>query len=273
MTALNQPFIGTPPVATNAITPAAIITTLAEHLSALRATYYDATGHTFDYRGLNQHCNKVLAFSGELAQLQPNVFDKLSPEARTAFWLNVYNLLAIHAVIAHGVTGSVLDKHGFFTTSQYQIGDYRLSLDDIEHGILRGNAKKYLGLSHPFSADDPRLALVISEPDPRIHFALYAACRSSPPWQVYMPDQLDTQLDHASRDTLRRDLRAGAGGISLSLPKVFQWYANDFGSSLDIVRFVHETLADMPSLRLGRESPERVEIAYLDYDWSLNQTE
>lgn len=76
--------------------------------------------------------------------------------------------------------------------------------DDIEHGILRGNATapaslgallKLPFLARPqFKKGDPRREYVVTPVDPRIHFALVCGAKSCPPIKLYTPDNLDDGL-------------------------------------------------------------------------------
>lgn len=51
------------------------------------------------------------------------------------------------------------------------------SLDDIEHGVLRGN-RPHPSSPEPLLRDgDPRLQFVMSRVDPRIHFALVCGAK------------------------------------------------------------------------------------------------
>jgi len=58
------------------------------------------------------------------------------------FFINIYNALTIHGLTQASITPtSPLMYMGgrFWTSTKYQIGDFEFSLDDIEHGVLRGN--------------------------------------------------------------------------------------------------------------------------------------
>jgi hypothetical protein len=77
----------------------------------------------------------------------------------------------IHAYVEVGPPGSLIQRHRFFNRVTYLIGGHFFSLNDIEHGILRGNRKPPGGLGRQFSRSDPRLPLCLPEPEPRIHFA------------------------------------------------------------------------------------------------------
>lgn len=52
---------------------------------------------------------------------------------------DVYNALTIHGLAAaEQLPKSVLDVSNFWKLTSYSIGGMAFSLDDIEHGILRG---------------------------------------------------------------------------------------------------------------------------------------
>src|SRR6185436_18824857 len=103
------------------------------------------------------------------------------PEAeadRRALWINVYNALALHAGRGR-LSNRLLDVLEIYRT-RYAIAGVPLSLDEIEHGLLRG------GAPHPalpwsrMSRADPRRRLAVPL-DPRIHFALNCGAISCPP--------------------------------------------------------------------------------------------
>ena len=73
----------------------------------------------------------------------------------------------------------------FFNTSSYMIGGHQYSLQDIEHGILRGNRKGPGQFKKPFNKGDPRAEAAVHEVDPRIHFALVCGAKSCPPIKTY----------------------------------------------------------------------------------------
>ncbi len=53
--------------------------------------------------------------------------------------IDVYNALTIHGlVVAEEVPSSVLQVTRFWQDTAYNIGGLVFSLDDMEHGILRG---------------------------------------------------------------------------------------------------------------------------------------
>ena len=243
---------------------------LVAGLATVRAKYYYLDDNSFAYQAFasSKEFDLFTTLSYALSQFKPEQL--ASREEKLAFWLNVYNMLMIHGVIAHNITTSVHDERKFFTDSQYKIGEHTLSLDEIEHGILRGNAKKYLAFSHTFARADARNRLIINIPDPRVHFAFYSACRSSPPWHIYKPEAIDEQLGQAVSALLQRDLNLGAGGASMQIPKFFQWYEDDFGDRARVITLIADYFPDDPQMAIARDNPGRVEFSYLDFDWTLN---
>ena len=109
------------------------------------------------------------------------VSDLVTDHQKIAFWVNIYNVLEIHAQFIIGGAFSV-HQDVYLCTSAYNVGGYVLSLNVIQNGILRGNRRgpcHYVDsriLTHklfrPLAPDDPRKLLAVTELDVRIHFAL-----------------------------------------------------------------------------------------------------
>ena len=181
-----------------------------------------------------------------------------------AFWINLYNALILHGVIHYKVSGSMLRDIGFFRRVAYYVGGMRFSADDIEHGVLRGNRHHPYFPFPQFARDDPRLMMSIEDPDPRVHFALVCGARSCPPISAYDGEQLDTQLDQAAATFINGiGAHFDPGGPTLSLSRIFKWYAGDFGGREGVLRLVNEYLDT-------REDITGARVRYLPYDWSVN---
>jgi hypothetical protein len=117
---------------------------------------------------------------------------------KLAFWINIYNTVVIHGVIELGLEKSVKELPAFFNRVTYEIGGFRFSLNEMEHGILRGNRRHPYGLLKPFLRKDPRMKFTITPLDPRIHFALVCGARSCPPIAFYEAERIDSQLQLAA---------------------------------------------------------------------------
>ena len=194
-------------------------------------------------------------------------------EQRLSFWINIYNTAVIHGVIELGLQKSVKEFPGFFDRVSYEIGGFRFSLNDIEHGILRGNRRHPYRLFKPFNGRDPRLPFSILPMDPRIHFTLVCGARSCPPIGFYEAGQIDDQLQLAAMSFINSPqvkILFQEGAVHISM--IFKWYKADFGGS-------RESLLDTILILLDEGEPKtclkqkkgHLQIRYLPYDWNLNE--
>lgn len=185
---------------------------------------------------------------------------------RLAFWINVYNALVFHGVVALGVRWSMWETPNFFGRVSYRIGGFVLSADEIEHGILRGNARRVVPPFRCFGGRDPRLALASYPVDPRVHFAITCGARSCPPVGVYRAATLDGQLDRAARNFLNQEVALdGTGSVSCS--RILKWYGRDFDAAGGLTGFLLRYLDEGPvrAAVLARARPCDV---YRSYDWA-----
>ena len=240
--------------------------------SALReacAAHYDPERHVFHYARFAQSP----AFEAlELAARALADFDcaSLRIGLRLAFWLNVYNALVLHAVVARDARDGVRALGDFFSGSQYVIGGHVLCLDEIEHGLLRVNAPRPGLAGKPLRRDDPRLELAPYLFDERVHFAMYSACRSSPAPAAYRAEGLGESLERATCGYLARHVRLGADGATLVVPKQFEWYAADFGGARSVFEFVAARLQGEAELQAVARLELALRLRYAEFDWTLN---
>ncbi len=242
---------------------------LEEALQAARSAYFDADGLSCDYAGLaaSPEHGRIAAGLAGLAAFDPK---RVRIPAQTAFWLNIFNALVVRDAAELALAASVREVQAFFERRRLQVGGLEFSLDDIEHGLLRGNVPKFRALRAPMRRDDPRLAYMPLAYDERMHFAMYCAARSSPPFRVYDGGKLDVQLEEATAHYLRRQVRVEKDGALVVLPRQFYWYPDDFGGERSALVFalarLDEELVEPVDRRRGR-----VKIRYAEFDWTLNR--
>jgi hypothetical protein len=173
---------------------------------------------------------------------------------RFAFWINAYNLLAIRTVADHWPVAGIRDLGGVFSPIWKKpagvVGGRTLSLDEIEHGILR-----------------PRFR------DPRVHFAIVCASVSCPDLRAepYRGARLSEQLDEAARIFLAnpaKGLRLDEGSRTLAVSSIFRWFAEDFAAAGGILAFVRARAEPPLASRLA--GFRDADLAWIDYDWSVN---
>jgi hypothetical protein len=192
-------------------------------------------------------------------------------EAKLAFWINIYNALVVHAVVELNISKSVKEVRSFFKAVCYNVGGYVFSLDDIEHGILRGNKKKHVLSSRPFSGGDPRKEFMLEKTDPRIHFTLVCGSSSCPPIDVYEEGEIDAQLDLVTSGFVNSDeVIVEQETKRLRLSRIFKWYKNDFGGTEGVIDFIITYRYDPDEKDFLQKAFADLRIVYNDYDWSLN---
>ncbi|KAA0175563.1 hypothetical protein FNF27_02973 [Cafeteria roenbergensis] len=158
-----------------------------------------------------------------------------------AFFLNLYNAMVCHGLCAFG-RSPTLAMTCFFDRVQYRVGPWRLSLNDIEHGVLRCNRPRPSSLSAPFGACDARKCLSFRSVDPRVHFALNCGARSCPAIRIYCPFSVDKALDTAVAAFLAvpQNFSVDACTGEVRLSKLFAWYRQDFAgeSPVELLRWM-----------------------------------
>eukprot|EP00897_Mesotaenium_endlicherianum_P008555 jgi/Mesen1/7728/ME000407S06958 len=198
----------------------------------------------------------------------------MSREEKLAFWINIYNALVIHAMVQNGPPSSTFDRLFFYKSNKYHIGGYEFSLDDMEHGVLRGNqapSLSFLG-RRAFSSTDPRRFQALPPVDPRIHFALNCGAKSCPPIKVYTAETLEAGLDGAAAAFCESEVVVNVQENVVTLSKILDWYKADFGSTTEQrLRWLLPHLEDgkkrdLESL-LKKGTPL---VEYSTYNWDIN---
>jgi Protein of unknown function, DUF547 len=194
---------------------------------------------------------------------------------RLAFWTNIYNTAVIHGVIELGLERSVKEYPGFFDRITYEIGGFRFSLNEMEHGLLRGNQRHPYRILRPFRKRDPRLEFTIVPLDPRIHFALVCGARSCPPIGFYEAEQIDFQLGLAAMSFINSpQVKILPGEKTVSISMIFKWYKIDFGGSdRALLATLLNYLDEGKDKAFLEENRNQIRIRYQPYDWNLNQSE
>ena len=192
-----------------------------------------------------------------LDALSPGALDALDPAERLALWINVYNAATGDALLDDPTRLS--NRRRFFGSPVVSVAGAELSLDEIEHGILRRSQWKYgLGyLPNPFPSAYVRRHRV-AEPDPRIHFTVNCGAAACPAVFAYDPATVDEQLDHAAETYLRGETVVADG--TARVPRLMLWYRGDFGGTSGIRKWLR---------RCGVIDPDATpKIRYREYDWT-----
>lgn len=199
--------------------------------------------------------NDVYAYVAQLTSIVP---ESLGRDHALAYWINVYNALAVALAkeADESDASSVLDIRSGFHRRVVHVAGEALSLIDIEHGKIRRFR------------------------DPRIHAALVCGSLSCPTLRPvpFVGVDLDRQLDEQMRHFL------SAGGLvidrtagTVSLSRVFLWYGTDFVRPMRMPSFVPVSrssvlrsllpwLSEQDQRWAGEATPK---VSFQDYDWGL----
>ncbi|MDQ3046043.1 MAG: DUF547 domain-containing protein [Bacteroidota bacterium] len=179
-------------------------------------------------------------------------------DEKKAFWLNIYN--AFVQYILKKNPEKFKSRSSFYKAKQVTIAGKKLSLDDIEHGIIRhSKAKLSLGYTRKLFAGKFEKQFRVHQLDNRVHFALNCGAKSCPAVAYYVPADLNDQLESAVTGYLQAECTY-KDGVS-EVPVLFSWFRGDFGGKKGIKKYLkkYKVIPDNsdPSLKFKK------------YDWTL----
>ena len=212
------------------------------------------------------HDQTVQVYLDHFRQLDAAALDAAldSQTRQLALWINVYNGYTQHFLKTNPAL-YLKDRPAYFSKAQVGIAGDVVSLEDIEHGVLRRGATIYT-LGHVrllFWRSDFIQRFAVDSVDYRIHFALNCGARSCPAVLPYTADQVNQQLDASTRDYLQREARYDAASNIVQVPALLRWFSADFeGGSADAKRGILRRYGVIPA----DAAPD---IEYRPYDWTL----
>lgn len=241
-------------------THAAWTALLRKHVRLLRggqATQVHYAGFAADRASLK-------AYLDSLSAVPAAAFAAWSKAERQAFLTNAYNAFTVELILTRHPDLKSIKDLGSLLSNPWKpkwiaLLGTKVSLDDIEHAMLRKRG---------------------DYDDPRVHFAVNCASIGCPALreEAFVASRLDAQMDEQTlrfmSDRTRNRYNVQRGRLELS--KIFDWYGEDF-------RLGHRGIASLPAFaaryadQLADAPADRdrirgggVDIAFLDYDWALN---
>lgn len=186
-------------------------------------------------------------------RLQSTKITQYNRAQQKAFWINLYNSATVRLILKNYPVDSITDiKFGFFSFGPWDetlltVEGQKLSLNDIEHGILRPIWN-----------------------DPRIHYAVNCASMGCPNLaaKAYTAENSESLLEQGAKDYINHPRGFKWDGDDLVLSKIYKWYGVDFGGNEKaILNYLKPYLSQGDQQRLVQFKGD---IDY-DYDWALNQ--
>jgi len=199
--------------------------------------------------------SQLKAYLANLQTVDPRTLDR---SEQFAFLANLYNARTIDIVLDAYPVRSIKDialggggllgvfNGGPWKAKVVKILGVDLSLDDIEHGILRPVFK-----------------------DPRVHYSVNCASLGCPNLQMeaFSGARLNEELDAAAKQYVNnsRGVKAGSGGITAS--SIYSWFKEDFGGADEgVLRHLRKYATPQLAAKMAAAGS----IASYGYDWSLN---
>ena len=214
-------------------------------LDAHLVTETDDGIHRLDYRAALDDLEALSAYVAGLEAIDPA---SLPDQEALAYWLNFYNAGMIQLILQRGEFDSVIeDQFYHFLTDHFTVAGQALSLDKIEHQVIR-----------------------VQWAEPRIHYGLNCASLSCPNLQpeVFTGLELEGQLDAAARAYINHPRGVGpVRGARVEVSEIFDWFQEDFGGT-DAAVIEHLRLYAAPDLAANLASARR--LRFQPYDWTLN---
>src|SRR6185437_9759602 len=191
------------------------MTQLYDNWSRLLAEIVTAEGRV-DYVRLAERREILDRVMGDFAAVSPDATPAAfaAEEDQLAYWLNAYNAFTLHAIMdEYPITSVWKTRDGqFFQRRRHIAGGLAVSLDDIEHSILRS-----------------RFA------EPRIHFALNCGSNGCPPIRpsAFQADGLRETLRTATQQFLASEwnCRIAYDTRRIYVSRIFKMYAQDFAGT------------------------------------------
>lgn len=204
--------------------------------------------------------NGYLAATGKVTRA---TFDGWSKPEQLAFLINVYNAATVELILTgYPKIKSIRDLgtvfQGPWAKPFVTLFGKPVSLDAIEHGLIRGSGRYN---------------------DPRIHFAVNCASIGCPALgkAAFRGATLDAQLDAATRGFLSDRTRNRVQGNGVAVSMIFKWYRGDFEKGWRgaktlpaFLSLYGDSLGLSPAATTSAKAGQ-LSISFLDYDWQLNK--
>lgn len=171
-----------------------------------------------------------------------------------AFWINLYNAVTVDLIVSRWPVRSIRDisiSPGLFTKGPWgrkllTVEGVKLSLDDIEHRILRPIWR-----------------------DPRIHYAVNCASLGCPNLQpqAFTGANADALMTRGARQYVNHPRGVAINDGRLRVSSIYVWFRTDFGGTdAGVIRHLMRYAGPDLKAKLARIKG----IADDGYDWAVN---
>jgi len=192
-----------------------------------------------------------------LQSMQGLAISTYNSAEQKAFWINLYNALTVDVILSRFPVASIRDinispglfERGPWGAKLLTVEGEKLSLDDIEHRILRPIWK-----------------------DNRIHYAVNCASLGCPNLQLvaYTAENTDKLLEQGAREFINHPRGVSIQKDRLQVSSIYVWFQGDFGRDAEDLM---EHWQEYASPALAEALEKYSGGLNHDYDWRLNGIE
>ena len=206
-------------------------------------------GTYFSYSMVSPEDRQVLkSYLDGLKGLDPRTYNR---NEQLAYWINFYNALTVDLILDNYPVKSITKlgpwyRFGPWDDTVTKVAGQPLTLNDIEHRILRPIWK-----------------------DKRIHYVVNCASKGCPDLMAepFTAENVNEKMEAAAKRFIQQEKGVSFVDGKLTLSRVYEWYADDFGSKESLLRHLkqHSTPAMIRKIDEVQSEP------LYQYNWSLNQ--
>ncbi len=217
-----------------------------ERWSALLKKHVNNKGDV-DYKGFIKDSAALNSYLKLLSDHAPD--SSLTKNEKFAYWINAYNAFTVKLITENYPVKSIKDlgstatKNSPWDKKFFTIGGKEMTLNNIEHDILRKQFN-----------------------DPRLHFAINCASYSCPKLlnKAFEASILNKQLDARASDFLNDTTKNIITPAKAKLSSILLWYGDDFTKKgISKIEYINKYSRNK-ILTTAR-------IDYLKYNWELNE--
>lgn len=206
-------------------------TTHAQNLNLIRLSA-DLLAHSKENFPPNEMLQSLANCSEALMQQQLK-----NDTEKNVFWINLYNASVQIALREHA---EGLKRHKrFFRQPRILVAGKMLSLNDIQHGILRHSRRPWgRGRFQKWFPSRFEKTQRVEHPDFRIHFLLNNGSAESPQILVLQPDRAERLFQLSVHQYLTDHITCDTSRNKIIIPALFKWYQADFGGEQGIYKLL-----------------------------------
>ncbi|UYM17101.1 DUF547 domain-containing protein [Endozoicomonas euniceicola] len=217
-------------------------------LSRYLKTYPDGT--LFAYSRVSRKDRaKLQAYLASLTRVEPRRYNR---KVQLAYWINLYNALTVELILKNYPVKSITKigpwyKFGPWDEKLTEVAGKSLTLNDIEHRILRPIWR-----------------------DKRIHYVVNCASKGCPDLadKAYTGATVEAMMSQAAQRFIQQEKGVDFIDGKLTLSRIYEWYAADFGSRKALMRHITENSQMAMAARIDKYKGE---VIY-QYRWVLNDS-